>query len=385
MKKITFAVVMLLVLAMVATACAPAPAQQPASEEPAATQSAVSSEPSEASESASAPAEGTEVKPLKVGLSNTFMYPWRAQMIDDVMRVFENYKGKGWVEGDLIVQHAGTDTNAQIAQIRNMVNDGIDVLLINPISADGLNEVAEEAVAKGVTVVAFDQAISAEGVYNVTIDHYKWGFQFADWLANAIGKEGEVAYIEGMPGNPANDDRVKGWKDALAQYPDVKIVGTAVGNWDNPGGQKAASQLIATNPNLKGILSMDGMAVGIFNALKSAKKIDSIISTGETQVAGLKEWKAIREDYPEFKSFGIVNPPGIAATALGFAVRIAQGKEFQGEFVNGNTYLYDVSVKVDENNFDEFYTQYVETEGRPDSYYPDEWMDEEELDALFSK
>jgi ribose transport system substrate-binding protein len=320
---------------------------------------------------------------LKVGLSNTFMYPWRAQMIDDVLRVFENYKGKGWVQGDLIIQHAGTDTNSQIAQIRNMVNSGVNVLLINPISADGLNEVTEEAVAKGVVVIAFDQAITAKGVYNVTIDHYKWAYQFADWLANAINKHGEIAYIEGLPGHPANDDRVRGWKAALAQYPEIKIVGTAVGNWDNPGAQKAASQLIATNPNLKGILSMDGMAVGIYNALRSANKLDKIVSTGETQVAVLKSWLEIKEQYPDFVSFGLVNPPGIAATALGFAVRVAQGKQFVGELVNGNTYLYNVSKKVDESNFQAFFNEYVVTEGRPDSYYPDEWMNEDELDALF--
>lgn len=390
MKKVVFVLAVLLVVVFAFTACAPQAQEESSS---AAVEESSSAAPEESSEAPSESATGEsepsadasgDVKPLKVGLSNTFMYPWRAQMIDDVTRVFENYKGRGWVEGDLIIQHAGTDTNAQITQIRNMVNDGIDVLLINPISADGLNEVAEEAVAKGVLVVAFDQAISAEGVYNVTIDHYTWGFQFADWLCKAIGEEGQVAYIEGLPGHPANDDRVRGWDDALAQYPGIELVGSAVGNWDNPGAQKAASQLIATNPDLKGIISMDGMAVGIFNALKSAKKLDSIVTTGETQVAGLKEWQAILEEYPEFESFGIVNPPGIAATALGFAVRLAQGKEFNGEWTNGSTYLYDVSKYVDKDNFAAFYEEYVVTEGRPDSYYPDEWMSEEDLDALFT-
>jgi ribose transport system substrate-binding protein len=382
MKKVTWIMVMVLAAVMVLTACAPA--APPATQEPSA------AAPTEAVESQAAPesqaVQETPVeapKAFKVGLSNTFMYPWRAQMIDDMLRVFENYKGKGWVEGDLIIQHAGTDTNAQITQIRNMVNDGVNILLINPISADGLNEVVEEAVAAGVLVVAFDQAISAEGVYNVTIDHYTWGYQFADWICQEMGGEGDLAYIEGLPGHPANDDRVAGWKDAIAKYPGIKIVGTAVGNWDNPGAQKAASQLIATNPNLKGILTMDGMALGAYNALRSAKKLDKIKVTGETQVAVLNEWSKILGEYPDFKSFGIVNPPGIGATALGFAVRLAQGKTFTGEWIDGNTYYYDAKVKVDASNFADFYNQYVLTEGRPDSYYPDEWLSEEDLDALF--
>ncbi|MCL1928529.1 MAG: substrate-binding domain-containing protein [Treponema sp.] len=324
-----------------------------------------------------------ETGALKVGLSNTFMYPWRAQMIEDITRLFEYYKGKGWVTGNLIVQHAGFDLNAQIAQIRNMVNDGVNVLLINPMSADSLNEVVEEAVAKGVTVVAFDQEISARGVFNVAADHYAWGSRYAEWLANAVGREGEVVYIEGIPGHPANDARVRGWLDVLAKYPNIKIVGNAVGNWDYPGAQMAASQLLATNPNLKGILSMDGMGLGLFNALRSARKLDRVITTSETPVEVLKAWYEIREEYPNFKSFGVTNPPGIGATALGFGVRLAQGKTFKGELVNGNTYHYAIVKQVDENNFDDFYKQYVVTEGRLDPYIPDEWLSEEQLDALF--
>ena len=328
------------------------------------------------------PIEG-DFRPLRVGLSNTFMFPWRAQMIDNILREFEYYRGRGWVEGDLVIQHAGVDTSAQIAQIRMMVSDGIDVLIINPISADGLNEVVEEAIASGVTVVAFDQAITAQGVFNVTIDHYTWGYRFADWLAQAIDGQGDVVFIEGLPGHPANDDRVRGWRSALEKYPDITVVGTAVGGWDNPGAQLAASQLVATNPNLRGIISMDGMALGIFNALRAAGRLDSIVTTGETQVAVLREWAYIKEEFPEFQSFGVINPPGIGATALGFALRLARGYEFTGELVDGNTFFYEVTGQVDNSNFAEFYERFVVLEGRPDSYYPDEWLSSAQVDALF--
>ncbi len=128
---------------------------------------------------------------------------------------------------------------------------------------------------------------------------------------------------------------------------------------------------------------MDGMALGIYNALRSAKKLDTVYTTGETQVAVLKEWSNILSENPDFKSFGIVNPPGIGATALEFGVRLAQGKEFTGEWINGNTYYYSATVKVDETNFIDFYNKFVVEEGRPDSYYPDEWLSEEDADKLF--
>lgn len=375
MKKVAVLLSLVLALGLVFAACAPAAPAEPSD---APQQSDDAAEPS--AEPAVEPAkEGNEsdVKALKVGLSNTFMYPWRAQMIDDMERTVEFYKGKGLVS-EFTVQNAGADVNAQIAQIRNFINSGVDVLLINPMSADALNPVAEEAVEKGITVVALDQAITAKGVFNITIDHYDWGYQLADHLAQELGGKGQVGIISGLDGHPASDARVEGQKAALAQYKDIELVNTVQGGWDIPGAQKAANSLLAAYPNLAGIATQDGMVIGVMNAAKTANRND-LKMTGETQVAVLKAWKALK-DNGDFSTFGIVNPPGIGATALGIAVRLAQGKTFTGEVQEGNIYYYPIKTTVDNSNFDEFFAA---LEGRPDSYYPDEWHTEEELDALF--
>ncbi|MDG0791839.1 substrate-binding domain-containing protein [Cohnella ginsengisoli] len=89
-----------------------------------------------------------KIKPIVVGVSNGYIgNGWRTQMTEDIEKLAEDYKQKGWIE-KIIVQHAGLDVNNQIAQIRNMINAKVDLLLIDPNSETALNPIIEEAVKK---------------------------------------------------------------------------------------------------------------------------------------------------------------------------------------------------------------------------------------------
>ena len=376
-KLLSWLLVVLLVVSMLVTFSLAGCKEETAEEETAEEETSVAEDTSEAESTAETEDTTEIIEPLKIGLSNTFMYPWRAQMIDDLEREIAYYQGKGWVS-DFTIQNAGADLSTQISQIRNFMASEVDILLINPMSADGLNPVVEEALAQGITVISMDQAITAEGVLNITINHYDWGYQLADWLANALGGEGEVAIITGIDGHPASDARVQGEKDALAQYEGIELVNVVQGGWDVPGAQAAAGTLLTSYPNLAGIATQDGMVLGVMNAAKAANRPD-LMMTGETQVAVLKAWSQLKEENG-FSSFGIVNPPGIGATALGIAIRIVQGKNFIGEVDEGNIWYYPVKTTVDNNNLDEFLAS---LDGRPDVYYPDEWLSSDEVDQLF--
>src|SRR5690606_13713203 len=98
----------------------------------------------------------------------------------------------------------------------------------------------------GVVVIAIDQEVSAEGVYNVVIDQKEWGAANARWLAETLGGKGNIVIIEGFVGHPANEDRMAGVMDVLAGYPDIKVVGRESGSWDQATGQRVASDMLAS-------------------------------------------------------------------------------------------------------------------------------------------
>lgn len=62
---------------------------------------------------------------------------------------------------ELVIENADTDAQGQIQQIQNLINKGVDAIIINPGDVAALNATLEEAVDAGIVVIAVDQEIAA--------------------------------------------------------------------------------------------------------------------------------------------------------------------------------------------------------------------------------
>ncbi len=329
------------------------------------------------------PAEsGDNTGPFLVGVSNGYIgNSWRTQMIDSIESLGQYYRGQGLIS-DIIVQNTGLDTNAQIAAIRNMIAQGVDLLLIDPNSETALNPVIEEAVGRGITVVVMDQPVTTDAVVSVSIDQELWGENLARWLADELDGEGDIVRIEGLAGHPANVGRVRGMDRVLADYPGINLLTSVNGNWVQAGSQQVMSDLIATYPQIDGVLAQDGMALGVVQAYEAAG-VDLPVVTGETQVAFLSKWNELGGS--TFNTFAQNNPPAIGATALGIGIRLVQGMELKEEVISSTetyprVYFYEVQHLIGPSEFAPYYEEYQD---EPPTYFPDEFLSEEALDALF--
>jgi len=329
------------------------------------------------SPSASQGASDKEIKPIVVGVSNGYIgNGWRTQMTEAIEKLAEDYKAKGWIE-KIIVQHAGVDVNNQIAQIRNMINAKVDLLLIDPNSETALNPVIEEAVKKGITVITFDQPVTTTKSINVVIDQQEFGKNLAEWFVNELGGKGDIVIVSGLAGSSANVNRLIGMKEVLAKYPDINVLTEVNGNWDEANAQQVTSNLIASYPKIDGVLTQDGMALGVVNAFQAANKKLPVI-TGENNVAFLKKWKELK-DSEGFSTYGQNNPPGIGATALGIGVRMLQGKKSNLPMKDNNFY-YPISTHIRNDTLE---AELAKVADKPDTFTLDEWLSEEQLNAYF--
>jgi len=99
---------------------------------------------------------GTTTKYV-VGVSNTLQgNGWREEMICSIKA---QAKASG-VVSKVIIANRNTDAAGQIADIRNLISSGANVIVINPSDRDALNAVIKQATDKGIVVVAVDQAVS---------------------------------------------------------------------------------------------------------------------------------------------------------------------------------------------------------------------------------
>ncbi len=332
--------------------------------------------------------EGAQ-KGFVIGLSNgPFTHSWRVEMLESLQQQFDIYKEKGWVS-KLIVQNAGPDVNTQIAQIRNLIASKVNLLLVNPNSGTALNPVLTEAKNAGIVVIVYDQPVKPpEGVLNVWMNQEWWQSPLAEWLVKQLNGKGNIVYISGIADQPGNIARDKAAEAVLAKYPDINLLTKANGNWDQAAAQQVMTDLLASFPTIDGVLTQDGMTLGIIRAFEAAgKKLPPI--TGETQVAFIKEWKKMKDE-KGFNTVGIENSPGAICTSLGIGVRLLQGKKLKADvLIDPNTGkpapgAYTIwthpSLQVDNSNIDKVYDEYKDW---ADSYYVNTWYTEAQIDALF--
>jgi ribose transport system substrate-binding protein len=400
-RKIMTVLSILLVLAMLVTACAapaaapPAPAGDAetgtttetaeAAGDAAAEATATAEEAATADAAAEAAAGGEAASgPFTVGLSNNFVgSEWRTQMIQNMQDVNQEFMDAG-LTNELVIESADTDAQGQIAQIQNLINKGVDGIIINPGDVNALNPTLEDAVAAGIPVIAVDQEICAEGVINVVIDQKEWARISAQWLAEQLGGEGKVVLIEGFVGHPANEARMAGVQEVLDANPGIEVVGRDTGRWDQATGQQVMSNFLASIPEIDGVWTQDGMASGVLTAIQTANPDNWPIVSGEARQSYLAQWNEVLQSQPDFQSIGVVNPPGVGASGLRVMVNLLQGKELDESQLAGpcgNTLYVPIPPPItNENLADEF----AKVQDLPASYTLDSMITQEQADAFFN-
>jgi ribose transport system substrate-binding protein len=294
-----------------------------------------------------------------IGVSNSFVgSEWRTQMIKQIEDAAAEIEEELGITIELVIENADTDVSGQVQQIQNLLNRGVDAIIVNPGDQTGLDLIIEEATEEGVIVIAVDQEIGAEGAINVVIDQKEWAMISARWLAEQLGGEGSIVLIEGFVGHPANEARMEGVEEVLAEYPDIQVIGRESGMWDQATGQQVMSDFLASLTNIDGVWTQDGMASGVLTALLTANPDALPIATGEARASYLQTWQEVLADYPDFQTIGVVNPPGIGASGLRVAIELLMGAELNEEALSGpfgNTLYVPIPYAVTNENLDAIY------------------------------
>ena len=369
-KLILLATVVITIVSMLAACTTPA-TEAPATQAPA-TQAPVATE---------AP---VEQKKFTIGISNPFISSeYRTQMIAELIEVNKEYMDLG-LTNELVIESADTDVAGQIQQLQNLMAKNVDAILVNPGDVNGLNATLQEAVSKGIIVISVDQELNVPGVYNVGIDQKAWAMTSAKWLAEKLGGKGEVVQIEGFPGHPANVARMEGVAEVFGQYPDIKVLATDTGKWDEATGQQVMSNFLSAYPNLTGYWTQDGMAIGALQAVMAANPAVWPQGVGEGRCQYLKLWQEALTTNPNFDSIAVANHPGVSPTGLRIAVNMLQGKKVDTAKLggaNGLSFVLPLAAVITSANLADGLAM---CEGKPDAFLLDDILtDQEVLDTYF--
>lgn len=276
--------------------------------------------PGAAPAAATAPAAEAPAKEggFVLGVSNTLVgNAWREQMICSIKA---QARASGLVDR-LVIANRNAGPTEQIADLENLISQGVDAIILNPSDRDALNAVLEAAIAQGIVVVAVDQAVSAEGAYVVTNDQTAYARIGAEWLFETLGGKGKVVEMRGIDGVPADTDRHNGFLEALAKYPDIQVVAETFTNWDPSTGAQQALDLITTI-EIDGIWT-SGIDYTVVEQFQAAN-VPFVPIVGADNNGFVKQLIELKDQ--GLIGAAVTNPPAIGAVGTAIALDALTGK-----------------------------------------------------------
>ena len=170
----------------------------------------------------------------------------------------------------VIVTDAGHDVAKQISDVEDMLQQGIDILLLNPTDSAGVEAAVQAAKAQGVIVVAVDASANGPVDTFVGSKNRDAGYLSCKYLGESLGGSGEVAILDGIAVVPILE-RVEGCKAALEEFEGITLVTTQNGRQDRSVALGVVENMIQSYPDLAGIFSVnDGGAMGALAAIQGS-------------------------------------------------------------------------------------------------------------------
>ncbi|MBV8767015.1 MAG: sugar ABC transporter substrate-binding protein [Hyphomicrobiales bacterium] len=215
---------------------------------------------------------------VKIGFITKFPVPFFATMENAAKAYAAAHPGVEIIFGQ---GTSATDIEGQIALIESMVARGVQGIAVTPVDPT-VAPALDKAVAKGVKVVLMDNNIPdwKGRAALATTNNYNAGKIAGEYLKSVLKNGDTMGILEGVPGVPSLDDRVKGMFDGLKGL-EVKIVGKGATDCTEEKGINVAQDILTANPQLKSIYSACGPpAAGAAQAIKNAKLDHHVILVG---------------------------------------------------------------------------------------------------------
>ncbi|EIW18848.1 MULTISPECIES: sugar ABC transporter substrate-binding protein [Pelosinus] len=304
-----------------------------------------------------------DIKDIKIGVSVGTLKQERWQREIDMFKTYA--KDKGF---QVLVQSAEDDAQKQVSQCENLINQGIDVLVIQSINADAAAPIVNAAHEAKIPVVSYDRFImNADLDYYITFDSVKVGEVEAKFVVEKAPK-GNYIWLKGGPEDNNAHLVAQGQRNVLQPYidkGDIKIILEQwCKGWDpNEALKHVENGLTAAQNNVQGIIaSNDGTAGGAIQAM-AAQGL-----AGKVPIAGQDADLAACQRIVEGIQTGTVYKPiaKLNQVAMDVAVALATGKDAKtavdsklGQWTKLNNKTKDVDsfsvdvIAIDKNNIDE--------------------------------
>lgn len=244
---------------------------------------------------------------------------------------------------ELVVIHRNTDAAGQLSDIRDLIAADVDAIVFNPNDPEALNPALEEAQAAGILTVSVDAFVTDPNTYNLYNNQVQYAYLGASWLFEQMGGTGNVYYMRGFAGHPADNDRHIGFQMALEEYPDITVLPNDEGvhtGWDPATTTQLINEWITSGQyeDTDGIWT-SGMDSQVVDAISEAglEFVPIVGADLGAYVAQLLD----TEGYPGLEGAAVTNTAAVGGAGVGLALALLNGEDVEtaADAAQANTVL----------------------------------------------
>jgi ribose transport system substrate-binding protein len=170
------------------------------------------------------------------------------------------------------------NVDEQKAMVEQVLKNRPDAVIFIPVDDVAMIDSVKKLNDAKIPVVLVSNPLPGSFVTYVGADDFEIGYREARYLFENLDGKGKIVVIEGTPAAPTNRERVRGYKRAFAEFPGIEVLGTGIGNYQQPDARQAMDKLMAEHRQIDAVLSAnDSMALGVLEALKAANRTAIVI------------------------------------------------------------------------------------------------------------
>jgi len=173
---------------------------------------------------------------------------------DGAFKKAEELTSEGPIEVKVdYIGSVASDAAEQARVVEDVIAKGVDAIGISCNDPTALIDPIQKAMDAGIEVMTWDSDAPDSGRFTyLGVDNYEGGLAAADMLVKFMGEEGKVALLTGVPGAFNLEERIRGFKDGVKDYPGIEIVTTVACDDDINKGVQVVEEAMQANPDLDG-------------------------------------------------------------------------------------------------------------------------------------
>ena len=238
---------------------------------------------------------------------------------------------------------ARNSSDLQQQHVREFIRQRVDLLIISPNQSGPLTALAEAAYNQGIPVVILDRRTTSR-LYTAYVggNNQEVGRRAGHYAAQLLRQRGRVVEILGMPGSSPATDRDLGFRQALAEHPELRLVAKLDANWQPASVLQRLPAVLRAHPETDLIFAHnDPMARAAYQVARQLGRAQRIRIIGVDGLSGPGNGLQLVED-GALKAT-LLYPTG-GEEAIRTALRILRGEPFEKDNILGTMVIDSTNV-----------------------------------------